>query len=65
MISEDPAADSTDVYAVHVDSDGGAEDDVTYANRTSNLLGDGVDANDRPFLAQFPYLATPHQGYES
>jgi hypothetical protein len=36
------------------------------ANRTpNNLLGDGVDTNDKPFLAQFPYLATPHQGYES
>ena len=36
------------------------------ANRTpNNMLGDGVDANDKPFLAQFPYLATPHQGYES
>ena len=30
----------------------------------NNLLGDGVDANDRPFLAHFPYLAAPHQGYE-
>jgi len=27
-------------------------------------LGDGVDANDKPFLANFPYVATPHQGYE-
>jgi hypothetical protein len=36
------------------------------ANRTpNNLLGDGVDTNDKPFLSQFPYLATPHQGYES
>ncbi len=36
------------------------------ANRTpNNMLGDGVDVNDKPFLAQFPYLATPHQGYES
>jgi Domain of unknown function (DUF4331) len=36
------------------------------ANRTpNNLLGDGVDTNDKPFMAQFPYLATPHQGYES
>ena len=35
------------------------------ANRSpNNLLGDGVDTNDRPFLAQFPYLATPHQGYD-
>ncbi len=34
-------------------------------NRTpNNLLGDGVDQNDRPFTANFPYLATPHQGYE-
>ena len=35
------------------------------ANRTpNNLLGDGVDANDLPFTAGFPYLAVPHQGYE-
>ncbi len=35
------------------------------ANRSpNNLLGDGVDANDRPFSAVFPYLALPHQGYE-
>jgi hypothetical protein len=35
------------------------------ANRSpNNLLGDGVDANDRPFTTEFPYLATPHQGYE-
>ena len=35
------------------------------ANRTpNNLLGDGVDANDRPFTTSFPYLAIPHQGYE-
>ncbi len=35
------------------------------ANRTpNNLLGDGVDANDRPFSTQFPYLSTPHQGYQ-
>jgi hypothetical protein len=30
----------------------------------NNLLGDGVDANDVPFLAAFPYVGTPHQGYE-
>jgi len=34
-------------------------------NRTpNNVLGDGVDANDLPFLAGFPYIGTPHQGYE-
>jgi Domain of unknown function (DUF4331) len=30
----------------------------------NNLLGDGVDANDRTFHVDFPYLGTPHQGYE-
>jgi hypothetical protein len=35
------------------------------ANRSpNNLLGDGVDANETPFLTAFPYVATPHQGYE-
>jgi hypothetical protein len=34
-------------------------------NRTpNNLIGDGVDANDKPFLSTFPYVAAPHQGYE-
>jgi hypothetical protein len=31
----------------------------------NNRLGDGVNTNDLPFLAQFPYVATPHQGYAS
>jgi Domain of unknown function (DUF4331) len=31
----------------------------------NNALTDGVDANDVPFLSSFPYLALPHQGYES
>jgi hypothetical protein len=30
----------------------------------NNTLGDGVDANDLPFLNTFPYVGTPHQGYE-
>ena len=29
----------------------------------NNLLGDGVDRNDRPFGTEFPYLAEPHQGF--
>jgi len=34
-------------------------------NRTpNNLLGDGVDENDMPFLSAFPYAPTPHAGYE-
>lgn len=28
-------------------------------------LGDGVDRNDRGFLPAFPYLATPHQGFQA
>jgi len=34
-------------------------------DRTPNdLIGDGVDANDVQFLTFFPYVASPHQGYE-
>jgi hypothetical protein len=25
-------------------------------------LGDGVDANDKPFMRTFPYVADPHSG---
>ena len=31
----------------------------------NNLLGDGVDANDRTFRADFPYVGTPFSGYEA
>jgi Domain of unknown function (DUF4331) len=30
----------------------------------NNQVGDGVNENDMPFLGSFPYVATPHQGYE-
>jgi hypothetical protein len=30
----------------------------------NNVIGDGVDANDTPFLSAFPFMGTPHQGYE-
>jgi hypothetical protein len=30
----------------------------------NNTLGDGVDANDVSFTGTFPYVASPHQGYE-
>jgi len=30
----------------------------------NDLLGDGVDANDKPFAPHFPYVASPHQGYQ-
>ncbi|HEU5013278.1 MAG TPA: DUF4331 domain-containing protein [Roseiflexaceae bacterium] len=29
-----------------------------------NLLGDGVDKDDRPCLSSFPYVGTPHPGYD-
>jgi hypothetical protein len=33
-------------------------------NKTpNNQLGDGVNANDMPFSAHFPYVATPNSGY--
>jgi hypothetical protein len=31
-----------------------------FNNAPANQLGDGVDANDRPFLPYFPYVALPH-----
>ena len=31
-----------------------------FNNAPANQLGDGVDANDRPFLPYFPYAALPH-----
>lgn len=30
----------------------------------NNALGDGVNANDRPYRSTFPYAATPWQGFE-
>ena len=30
----------------------------------NDLLGDGVDTNDVAFSGTFPYVASPHQGYE-
>ena len=33
-------------------------------NTPNNLLGDGVDTNDVSFSNTFPYVASPHQGYE-
>jgi hypothetical protein len=36
------------------------------ANRTpNNVLGDGVDENERMFSPHFPYVATPFSGYEA
>lgn len=35
------------------------------ADETGVKLGDGVDANDKSFVSSFPYLASPHRGFES
>jgi hypothetical protein len=31
----------------------------------NNIVGDGVDKNDKLFFTEFPYLATPFAGYDS
>jgi len=34
-------------------------------NKTpNNIVGDGVDGNDVSFSSSFPYVASPHQGYD-
>jgi hypothetical protein len=38
---------------------------AVYNGFPNNAVGDGVDANDKPFLASFPYMAAPFQGYEA
>jgi hypothetical protein len=43
---------------------GGTPFTPAFNHAPNNALGDGVDANDLPFLPSFPYLATPHQGYD-
>jgi hypothetical protein len=35
-----------------------------FQNAANGQLGDGVPANDVPFLSMFPYVALPHQGFE-
>jgi hypothetical protein len=37
---------------------------LTPNNTPNNQVGDGVNVNDLPFLNEFPYQGTPHQGYE-
>jgi hypothetical protein len=40
-------------------------DPAVYNGSPNGLVGDGVDANDKPLLSSFPYQATPFQGYEA
>jgi Domain of unknown function (DUF4331) len=43
---------------------GGTPFTPAFNHPPNNILTDGVQANDLPFLSTFPYVATPHQGYE-
>lgn len=36
----------------------------TFVKSPNNALGDGVNVNDKAFTSQFPYLASPHQGFD-
>jgi Domain of unknown function (DUF4331) len=36
----------------------------TFNVSPNNILGDGVDTNDQPFLSTFPYVPLPSQGYD-
>ncbi len=55
-----------DVYDIELRAlAGGTPFTPDFDRAPNNALTDGVDANDVPFLASFPYLAPPHQGYES
>ncbi len=38
--------------------------DLTPNLTPNNTLGDGVDENDMEFKSNFPYIASPHSGYE-
>ena len=55
-----------DVYDVELRAlAGGTPFTPEFDRAPNNALTDGVDTNDLPFLASFPYLASPHQGYDS
>jgi len=55
-----------DVYDVELRAlAGGTPFTPEFDRAPNNALTDGVDANDLPFLASFPYLSSPHQGYDS
>jgi hypothetical protein len=43
---------------------GGTPFTPSFNHSPNNVLGDGVDANDKPFQPNFPYVASPFPGYE-
>ena len=42
----------------------GRDADFTFNSAFIDILTDSVDHNDKPFLNEFPYLASPHQGQD-
>ena len=38
---------------------------IGFNDPLSSTIGDGVDANDVPFLDAFPYVAYPHSGSDA
>jgi hypothetical protein len=42
---------------------GPCDSEAAYA-ATTEQLGDGVDGNDKPFMSSFPYVASPHSGFD-
>jgi len=54
-----------DVYDIEVRAVAGVLVGDEFNVAPNNQLGDGVDANDLPFLEAFPYVGTPHEGFEN
>jgi hypothetical protein len=44
---------------------GGTPFTPSFNHAPNNALTDGVDHNDVPFLQHFPYVGTPHSGYDT
>jgi hypothetical protein len=44
---------------------GGTPFTPAFNHAPNNALTDGVDHNDVPFLQHFPYVGTPHSGYDT
>jgi len=59
------ADDSTDVEIRAVACGYGFNLGPCVDSAPNNLLGDGVDQNDKPFLTSFPYVASPWSGFAS
>jgi hypothetical protein len=59
MLADDVVDASLQVVA------GATDFSPTFKVAPNNALGDGVNANDKPFTSSFPYVAAPNSGYAS